>query len=249
MQYYSPRGFNLIPPVIKNLLIINVLVFLFLFVGGPISQWMQTYLSLRFPLSNYFNPSQLVTYMFMHSASSPFHLIFNMFGLWMFGTYVENIWGAKRFLIYYMVCGIGSAMFQLGINFIDYFNVTKLLDEAQISEVANNGWELLQSGKTYGDPLMARLNRIVNIPMVGASGAIYGILVAFGMLFPNAYVNIYFFIPVKAKYFVMILMGISLISGLMNNPNDNVAHFAHLGGGLVGFLWLNIGKLFKRPRY
>jgi len=239
MQYNSPRGFTLLPTVVKNLIIINGLVFLFLFASEGVRIWMVEHLSLWFPASPYFNPIQLITYQFMHAFRDPFHLIFNMFSLWMFGTYVENTWGPKRFLIYYLVCGVGAALFHLGIGYIEYMQVIKHLSPDEVRQV-------IETGTAYNE-YMARLGRILYTPMVGASGAIYGILIAYGwFLFPNSYINLYFFIPMKAKYFVLLLMGISLVSGLMNNAHDNVAHFAHLGGGLVGFIYLNIGKLRRR---
>jgi membrane associated rhomboid family serine protease len=248
MQYNSPRGFNVLPPVVKNLLIINGLVFLFLFASAGVRTWMMQHLALHFPLSPDFNPAQIITHMFMHSFHSPFHLVFNMFGLWMFGTYVENVWGAKRFLIYYMVCGIGAAAFQLGFNYFEYLQVLPQLSQQEIDYVMQNGRDVIAQSQNYEDPALGKFNQLMWGSMVGASGAIYGILIAYGFLFPNSYVNIYFLVPIKAKYFVWIMLGISLVSGLVNSPNDNTAHFAHLGGGLVGFLWLNIDKL-RRRRY
>jgi membrane associated rhomboid family serine protease len=185
--------------------------------------WMMKNLALWMPGSEYFIPTQYVTYQFMHSFSDPFHLLFNMFALWMFGTMVENVWGAKRFLTYYLVCGIGAGFVQNLAQIIYLYNYIGLVD-----------WTVLA-------------NQVP--PTVGASGAIYGILAAYGYLFPDSRIYIYFLIPLKAKYFVMILMAISLFSGLSNNPGDNVAHFAHLGGALVGLIMIFSRRFFNRQRF
>jgi membrane associated rhomboid family serine protease len=213
----------MLPTVVKNLLIINGLVFLFLFSSMGVRIWMMKNLALWMPGSEYFIPTQYVTYQFMHSFSDPFHLLFNMFALWMFGTMVENVWGAKRFLTYYLVCGIGAGFVQNLAQIIYLYNYIGLVD-----------WTVLANQVS---------------PTVGASGAIYGILAAYGYLFPDSRIYIYFLIPLKAKYFVMILMAISLFSGLSNNPGDNVAHFAHLGGALVGLIMIFSRRFFNRQRF
>lgn len=235
------------PVIVKNLLIINGLMYLFLFASEGIRTWMINNLSLHFPLSEHFNPAQVITYMFMHSPVDIGHLLFNMFGLWMFGTYIENTWGAKRFLTYYMICGIGAAAIQLGVNYVEYLEVAKHLTPEQISDVLHV-FATHPQDAVVTSPDQLRLHRIVNGPTLGASGAIYGLLAAYGYLYPNSVVQIYFLIPMKAKYFVLIMMAVSLVMGLMGNPGDHVAHFAHLGGGLVGFLYLYFGKLKSRMR-
>tara|TARA_B100000795_G_scaffold225236_1_gene180908 strand:- start:57 stop:551 length:495 start_codon:yes stop_codon:yes gene_type:complete len=153
-----------------------------------------------------------------------------MFALWMFGKTLENVWGAKRFLIYYMITGLGAAF--IYILFIQY----------QIYGIANEFPDFLEAAKNgrynTGNVNSLRLTQLVTLPMVGASGAVYGLLLAFGMLFPNTLLYIYFAIPVKAKYLVIALGAIALFSGLQDNPADNVAHFAHLGGMLFGFILL-----------
>lgn len=229
MSEYRPQRFSILPPVVKNLLIINVLIFLFLMFDNVVGRWlyanlalyMPTGWALQFPPDGTFFPTQLITYMFLHSNAGFSHLFFNMFALWMFGMMVENVWGARRFLTYYLVTGIGA-----GIVHIIYLWIV----------IASEGYSLSDFA---GYP---------NLPsVVGASGAIYGVLVAYGYLFPNSYVNIYFFIPVKAKYFVLILIGIDLVFGFTGS--DNVAHFAHLGGALVGFLWLVLGRYKSYRNY
>ncbi len=212
-------GFAFFPPVIKYLLLSNVLVFLFdnLFfrgfkVGGvPLYIWFEHYFAL-FPLGMGFYPWQLFTYMFMHANF--LHLFFNMFALWMFGMELENLWGSKKFLGYYLLCGVGAGIAHLVFT-----------------------------------PLIT-----VPSPTVGASGAVYGILVAFGLIFPDRPIFLYFLFPIKAKYFILLYMVIELIS--LGN-SDGIAHFAHLGGAVVGFVYLLItqsrfsfSKLFsefKRP--
>lgn len=158
--------------------------------------------ALFYPESPFFKPWQLVTHMFMHGGFS--HIFFNMFALWMFGSIIEQRFGAKRFLIYYFICGLGAAACHMAVQYY-LFHV-------------------------QGDA------QVPFIPTVGASGAVYGLLFAFGYLFPNAVLHLYFAIPVKAKYVVIGLAAIGLFSGISNNPGDNVAHFAHLGGMLAGFI-------------
>lgn len=223
MNYYRPTGFSALPTVVKNLLIINGLVFLFLFAGMDIRIWMMKHLALWMPGGDFFIPTQYVTYQFMHSFADPFHLLFNMFALWMFGTMVENVWGPKRFLSYYLICGIGAGVVQNVAQLVYLSNFVGWVD-----------WKVLA-------------NQVP--PTVGASGAIYGLLAAYGYLFPDSRIYIYFLVPIKAKYFVMILMAISLISGLSNNPGDNVAHFAHLGGAVVGLIMIFGRRLFFRNRF
>ena len=173
-------------------------------------------------------PHQLITHFFMHGNFT--HLLFNMFALWMFGKILENVWGGKRFLTYYMITGIGAAFVHLAVS------------QYQIIELANGFPELMELAKNGrynpGNVNSLRLTQLVSTPTVGASGAVFGILLAFGMLFPNTLLYIYFAIPVKAKYFVIIYGIMELYAGISNNPADNVAHFAHLGGMLFGFILL-----------
>ena len=225
---YRSSSFSQLPEIVKNLLIINGLFFLATIslesYGINFTKWF----ALHQFQSQDFMPHQLITHMFMHG--SPSHLLFNMFALWMFGKTLENVWGAKRFLIYYMTTGLGAAF--IYILFIQY----------QIYGIANEFPDFLEAAKNgrynTGNVNSLRLTQLVTLPMVGASGAVYGLLLAFGMLFPNTLLYIYFAIPVKAKYLVIALGAIALFSGLRDNPADNVAHFAHLGGMLFGFILL-----------
>ncbi len=241
MQQYRPSGFTMLPPVVKNLLIINGIFFLAtMIVGSTFHIDMVKYLGLHYPLSQDFGVWQMVTYMFMHGGFS--HILFNMFALWMFGNTLENVWGPKRFLNYYLITGIGAAVVQIVIAWIRIKSVESGLAPEQIAMVLQEGSEIIQRGMNYQDPGMRELNSIINTPTVGASGAVFGILLAFGMMFPNSLIYVYFAIPVKAKYFVMIYGAIELYMGFANNPGDNVAHFAHLGGMIFGYFLIMLWK-------
>jgi membrane associated rhomboid family serine protease len=234
MEQFRPTGFRILPPVVKNLLIINTLFFL-----GTIALSnridLDQYLGLHYFTSPVFRPHQLVTYMFMHGSFT--HILFNMFALWMFGNVLENVWGPKRFLIYYMVTGIGAGLIQLLVLYFRISSIEGTLDPQIINMVQEKGYDLLMEGKNYADPVIGKLNLLINTTTIGASGAVFGILLAFGMMFPNSLIYVYFAIPVKAKYFVMIYGAIELFSGVSGTA-DNVAHFAHLGGMIFGYLLL-----------
>lgn len=237
MNQFRPGGFNILPPVVKNLLIINVLFFIgTIGVGTAFNLNLNDYLGLHYPVSELFKPHQLVTYMFMHSG--PMHILFNMFAVWMFGSTLENVWGPKRFLIYYMITGIGAAAIQLGVNYIQISGLEAKLDPIIVNQVRVEGLSILKEGKNYVDPIQGKLNLLYNIPTVGASGSVFGLLLGFGMLFPNAMIYLYFAIPIRAKYFVIGYGLIELFSGFANKPGDNVAHFAHLGGMVFGYFLL-----------
>jgi len=234
-------GFGSLPLVVKNILIINVLFFLAtLSVGKTFGIDLSNILGLHYFSSESFKPYQLVTYMFMHGGFG--HIFFNMFAVWMFGRVLEDVWGPKRFLIYYFVTGIGAALIQLTVT---YFQITHLeysMVADNINMVISDGHRALEEGKNFIDPQMSKLNLLINTPTIGASGAVFGILLAFGMLFPNTMLYVYFAIPVKAKYFVMIYGAIELYLGISNNEGDNVAHFAHLGGMIFGFFLIRYWK-------
>jgi membrane associated rhomboid family serine protease len=211
---------QVVPPVIKNLIIINVIVFLLqLAVQRSGSHMMENYFALHDIRSDYFRPHQLVTYMFLHGGWA--HIFWNMLILWMFGSILENFWGPKRFLIFYIVCGIGAAVLHLLVLYQELSPVWNELNSFPIHEL--NAYRL-----DPGNP--------VNTATLGASGAIFGCMVAFGLLFPNSLIYIYALIPVKAKWAVLAYVLFELFSGIENTAGDNVAHWAHLGGGLVGLL-------------
>lgn len=217
--------FQILPPVVKNLLIINVLLFIATGVLSPppFNINLTNILGLHYWESDLFKPWQIVTYMFMH-GNIP-HILFNMFAVWMFGSHIENRWGSKRFLNYYLLTGLGAA-------FLHYLIFHFYTLPGIPSQVYTN---------TY--PLTAYEYFLQNSVVVGASGSLFGILLAFGVLFPNTLLYLYFAIPIKAKYFVIGYGLLELFSGISNNPGDNVAHFAHLGGMLFGLLIFGYWKL------
>jgi membrane associated rhomboid family serine protease len=233
MQNYRPVLGN-IPPVVKNLIIINVLMLLATYIVSMRGVDLNSVLGLHFFLSPAFRPYQLVTHMFMHGGIT--HLFFNMFALWMFGRVLENVWGAKRFFIYYFVTGLGAAVLHLFVNFLEFQSLVSKMSPEQVDMVMQQGVSFWQQGKNFTDPLMGQLNLLMNIPTVGASGAVYGVLLGFGVLFPNTQLMLLFPpIPIKAKYFVIGYGALELFLGL-SHPGSNVAHFAHLGGMLFGYL-------------
>ena len=210
-----------IPTITKNLLIINVLMFVatFVFQRGGID--LNDVLGLHFFMASEFHLYQLLTYMFMHGGLQ--HIFFNMFALWMFGCVVENVWGPKKFLFYYISCGIGAGLIQELVQYISYF----VIDDLGSYDYVNlNGVSVTVD---------YYLNQLTT---VGASGAIYGILLAFGMLFPEERIFIFPLpVPIKAKWFILAYVAIELFSAL-GTSGDGVAHFAHLGGMLFGFLMI-----------
>lgn len=220
-QYYRPNRF---PPVVKNLIIINVLIFIAQETFGANNPYViENLFALHDIHSVYFKPHQLITYMFMHGGFD--HILFNMFALWMFGSLLENHWGAKRFLQFYFICGIGAGLAQLGVQYIEMEPVWKVIRMMPPEE---------QARASANDAML--MGKVINSATLGASGAIFGCLVAFGYLFPNSLIYIYFLFPIKAKWFVLIYGGIELWLGFRNSAGDSVAHFAHLGGAITGFI-------------
>jgi len=229
---YSPGNFNELPVVVKNLLIINGLLFLATISLNNLGIDLVKIFGLHQFQSNDFRPHQIITHLFMHGSFT--HLFFNMFALWMFGKILENIWGQKKFLIYYMITGIGAAAIHLIFCQYQIINISN-----QIPDLVNIAIE----GKYNPSiPLSKKLTQLIITPTVGASGAVFGLLLAFGMLFPNALLYLYFAIPIKAKYFVIGYGLIELYAGISNNPADNVAHFAHLGGMIFGYFLIKFWK-------
>ena len=232
------------PDVVKNLLILNGLAFVALIVLDMQGVSLNRVAGLYYWQSPQFQPYQLVTHMFMHGGLM--HIFFNMFALWMFGSPLEQVWGPKRFLTYYLATGLGAAALHLLVLHFQYVGITAGMDPEAIRQVLREGTQIITQGKNYIDPQMAELNRLLNVPTVGASGAVYGILLGFGMLFPNTRLMMLFFpVPIKAKYFVVGYALLELYMGFANNPGDNVAHFAHLGGMLFGFILI---KLWQKQR-
>lgn len=226
-------------PVVKNLIIINVIFWVAsIVILSTFNVRLDEYLGLHYFKADNFMPHQLITYMFMHSyvGMSPWHILFNMYALFMFGMMLERVWGSKRFLQYYLITGIGAGLIQMLVYYIRIMSIQSGLDTETIQLVYDQGLEALNQGKNFSDPILAKLNLMINTSTIGASGAVFGILLAFGMLFPNSQLMLLFPpIPIKAKYFVMGYGVIELFSGVANRSGDNVAHFAHLGGMLFGF--------------
>lgn len=228
-----------LPDIVKQLIIINVLFFL-----GSLSLGNAAYdlLALHYPQNPKFAPWQVVTHMFMHGSIN--HILFNMFGLWMFGGTLAQMWGRNKFLFFYLSTGLGAAALQLGINYFQISTVVEQLVEAGYSPIALT--ETLQSGQyntawsnVISQTELSQLLTSFNMSMVGASGALYGILVAFAFLFPNTELMIIFLpIPIKAKYFVPILLASDLFFGFSSYSLGPIAHFAHLGGAVTGFIMM-----------
>lgn len=271
MSNFSPRGLSILPPVVKNILIINGLMFVANLVAmSRFNTDLNETLGLYYPKSTYFKPFQFITHVFMHGSFM--HLFFNMFSLWMFGSVLENYWGPKRFFIYYFVTAFGAALLHIGVNAIEIYKLQSAITAYAANPNLNDFILFIQDHKQLISNASAdELNRYysiwrnepdnvmiaqqsveavqsfvfakMNIPVVGASGAVFGLLLAFGMLFPNAQLMMLFLpVPIKAKYFVMIYGAIELFQGISSNPGDNVAHFAHLGGMLFGFILIKIWK-------
>jgi membrane associated rhomboid family serine protease len=241
---YQKQGFlSNIPPVVKTILIINVVLFLL----SNIITVINIYLPIYSFKSELFRPYQFITHMFMHGSFA--HLFFNMFTLYMFGRVLEQFWDSKRFFIYYFVTGFGAALLHLLIIQIQANNLIAQMNPEQVDIVLREGSNVWLSGKNYANTMMGQLNSLLNTPTVGASGAIYGLLLAFGVLFPNVELFIMFIpIPIKAKYLVIFFVISEFLLGFMNRPGDNVAHFAHLGGMLFGLIFIYFWKKkqFKR---
>jgi len=211
------NSFQRTTPVVLNLIIINALVYFVQMAFGGNSQLntVNDLFALHHYKSEVFRPYQVITHMFMHGGL--FHLLFNMLGLWMFGSMIERIWGPKRFLIFYLICGVAAALMQMGSYAFDFWQI----DHSYLPDHINTQYQLaLRMGCT-----------------VGASGAIMGIFAAFGYLFPNTTLFIMPIpFPVKAKWAILGMIAIDIFGGVSKIPGDNIAHFAHIGGALVGFL-------------
>ena len=209
---------NNLPTVTKNLLIINVLCFFGMLVAKRYGIDVENLLGLHFFLASDFNLSQLISYMFMHANFQ--HIFFNMFAVWMFGRVLEQVWGPRRFLTYYLICGIGAGLIQELVQYLEYAFTLSNYDSVNLG---------IAGGII---PMEEYLNMMTT---VGASGAVYGMLLAFGMLFPNSQMFIFPLpFPIKAKYFVIGYAVLELFLGL--GGGDGVAHFAHLGGMLFGLI-------------
>lgn len=243
MNQFQFTRFDRMPPVIKNLLIINGIVFFAQLMLPQVDNNVGLYLF----NSEHFKPYQIATHLFAHGNFM--HIFLNMFALYLFGVVLENVWGSKRFLLFYFICGIGAAALHSLVGYYEYHQAALHLSAENIQMIKTQGKEVLDSMKNYSDPYMAKANIAQNVPAVGASGAVFGVLTAFGVLFPNTVLYIYGILPMKAKYLVIIYIAIELYSGFLSTPGDNVAHFAHIGGALFGFIMVKIWSGNKNHFY
>lgn len=231
-----------IPPVVKNLLIINVIFFA--------AKYILTAVKLPFLFgafyidSQFFQVWQLITYMFMHGDFM--HILFNMFALFTFGGVIENRWGTKRFINFYLITGLGAVALQMGVQAYEVYQITGHMMNNPISIEVAQDMSSLTANINIPNLTDVQKNTLIGIygyPMVGASGAIFGLLVAFGMLYPNSELYIMFIpVPVKAKYIIPIYIIFELSLGVAQVPGDSVAHYAHLGGALLGFILVKLWK-------
>ncbi len=277
-NFYMGR-FGGIPPVVKNLIIINVLILFieFLFKRSLNIDLVDTF-ALYYIDSEKFRPFQFITHMFMHGGLA--HLFFNMFALWMFGKVLESVWGSKRFLFYYIITGLGAAALHTFVNWIEFSSLERaavaysntpslegfmvfiqehfpqyqrlILQDGQYNNIVDY-WSANPNNSLIGEKssqyIFSIINEIKNIPTVGASGAVFGVLLAFGMLFPNTQLMLLFPpIPIRAKYFVIMYGVLELYLGI-SQPGSNIAHFAHLGGMLFGFILIKYWKYNRSNFY
>ena len=244
--------FSQMPPVTKNLLIVNVIIFLAMAIfPDKIGVMMDRHCGLHYYLSQDFIFTQFISYQFVHANFG--HLFFNMFALFMFGMVIESIFGPKRFLTYYLICGIGAGLIQMGVNAIEYIQLTQQLPNEVVQRVISEGASLINQGYNYSNTTLGSLNALINAPTVGASGAIFGILLAYGKFFPNREMYIMFIpYPVKAKWVVIGYAVIELVQGV-GQANTGIAHFAHLGGMIFGLLlilyWQKTGVIRRNGEY
>ena len=233
MEQRGLNSFMNIPLVTKNLIIINVLFGLATVIMSKID--LIAILGLHYPAANDFRLYQLITYMFMHGSLA--HIFFNMFAIYMFGRVLESVWGPKRFLTYYMITGIGAGLINILVAYIRIKSIEANLDSETISMIYSEGGSILKQSRNYTNSTFGQLNLLINTTTIGASGAVFGILLAFGMLFPNIEMLIIPIpFPIKAKYLVTLYGVIELFTGIANFSFDNIAHFAHLGGMLFGII-------------
>ena len=236
---------NNTPPVTKNLIIINVLCFMAAIVGERYGLNLNDTLGLHYFGSDKFRLYQLFTYMFMHGGFE--HIFFNMFAVWMFGRVLESVWGSQRFLFYYILCGIGAGLIQEITQYIEFIPYMK--DMANLSAYAPNDMINIGGKMQSAEQWLRLYEHHISVPTVGASGAVYAVLMAFGILFPNQPMYIFPLpMPIKTKWMIMGYIAIELYLGLTGN--DGIAHFAHLGGMVFGFIlimyWKKKGTIHGR---
>lgn len=240
MSQFRPQSFSLLPPVVKNLIIINALMYL-LTVSNLTLDFgfdFKEHFSLFHWRSSLFKPWQFITYMFMHADI--WHLIFNMFGLWMFGYTIENLWGSKRFLNFYIITGIGSSIFFLLTKELQLLPLIENINPEILEQICNTPYGMITSDVNYQP-----VSIIINTALLGASGAVYAVLMAYGMMFPNSIIHLYLLVPVKMKWFITGLIAYSLFRE-STGSQDGIAHLAHIGGMIVAYILI---KYWKKNNY
>jgi len=284
---------QLLPPIVKNIIIINVIFVFAQYVLGKQGIDLADYLGLHYWRSSYFRWWQPLTHIFMHGSASDLnltilHIFSNMFGLWMFGSVLENTWGPKKFLTFYLICGVGAALCHMGVLTLEYEPVQRAFEAYKLSPTLDhfttfghqyisvktgamnelntvyNNWMNDPGSQAYVQKSINAIHDYIygfNSPgghhemgvfdeaTVGASGAVFGVLFAFGYLFPDTLIYLYFFVPLKAKWFIILYAAFELYSGVKNSAGDNVAHFAHLGGMLFAFILLKIWQRQNNNRF
>lgn len=249
------RSMRTLSPAVIGLLVVNGAVFLLTALMPSWTSWVIETFAVWFPRNEHAAVWQVVTYMFLHGG--PTHLLFNMFGLLSFGPLLEHQWGTKRFLVFYFLCGIGAALTHLGVNEIKFQSAQNRLSGVQVTA---HGSQATPNTNRYeaarGNPsLLAAINemkQIINTPMIGASGAIYGILVAFGVLYPNAKLSLFLIpVPIAAKFVIPVILLLDLFSGLTGFSlfGGGIAHFAHIGGAVIGFLLMLLWRRRTPPDF
>jgi len=295
MTEFRPGRFQILPTIVKNLIIINGIMVFAQFVLGKFGIDLSDYLGLHHWDSEYFRFWQFFTHMFMHGSAydlnaTLMHIFSNMFALWMFGSILENVWGPKRFLIFYLICGLGAAVLHMGVVAYQYNELQQAFNVFQANPTLEGFRTFIDGHMTLvgNNPLLVSVintyNKWLSMPSVnmsqdaiesvqhylhgyhyteqsvylpgvfdeatvGASGAVFGILFAFGYLFPNTLLYIYFLVPIKAKYVVGAYALFELFAGFRNTAGDNVAHFAHIGGMLVAFILLKVWNKHNRNHF
>lgn len=253
MSYGNSAGswWRSIPPVTKNLIVINLIVWLAEVLVPGFSNTLIDRLGLHLMGSTLFNPAQIFTYMFLHSPSTPFHLLFNMFTLWMFGRILEQVWGSQRYLIFYLVCGVGAALVQEGVWALtwrgEYIEGIARLNGMTVAHMRGIVDAAVAQGDLRWIDAMAEFKS--SFVTVGASGAIFGLLLGFAFTFPDMPLYLFFIpVPIKAKYMVIGYGVIEFFLGVSGSVST-VAHFAHLGGMLFGLVmllyWKHKGTLHR----
>jgi len=273
MQNYRPTNFQIMPPGVKNLMIINGLVFLFSLLLQSKYNTSLNQLGGLYPIkSPNFHYYQVFTHFFLHGSTS--HIFSNMFTLWMFGTMLENVWGTKRFLIYYVFTALGASVLHQLVNYAELYQFQQKIMafvynpssetfenvDINTSHLTEKGLEIYnglrgQLASGFTDPQIVESGRALfmqfydmqlNIPTIGASGAVFGLLMASLMYFPN---TIMFPLPIKLKYYVIAIGCFEVYRGIVNNPGDNIAHFAHIGGMLFGYLLIKYWNRNLRNKF